>query len=114
MYQYFNISEFDCKETGDNEMQSRFIHLLDTLRGVCGFPFIVNSGYRSPQHSKEIIKDKPGIHTKGLAADIQIHGGVQRYQLVENAIQHGFSGIGVAKTYIHVDLRDNIMMWVYL
>ena len=114
MYRYFNISEFNCKETGENEMQNRFIHLLDTLRHSCGFPFIINSGYRSPQHSKEIVKDKPGTHTEGIASDIRINGGEQRYILVEQAIIHGFTGIGISKTFIHIDLRDDIMMWVYL
>ena len=113
MYRYFNISEFDCKETGENNMQPRFINLLDTVRDACGFPFVVNSGYRSPQHSKEVVKDEPGMHSKGLAADIRVSGGVQRYFLVQAAIDAGFGGIGVAKTYVHVDLRDDMMMWVY-
>ena len=113
-FQYFTFSEFDCKETGENEMQTRFIEQLDALRHECGFPFIIVSGYRSPRHSKELVKDEPGMHSKGLAADIQISGGEQRYELVATALEHGFTGIGVAKTFIHVDLRDhNIVMWVY-
>jgi len=114
MFRYFKLKEFDCRETGENEMESRFIALLDTLRYDCGFPFVIKSGYRSPDHSEEVVKDKPGMHTEGLAADIKISGGVQRYALVEAAIQHGFTGIGVAKTFVHVDLREGpIVMWVY-
>lgn len=114
MYHYFKIEEFDCKETGENEMDSRFLELLDDLRHQCGFPFVVNSGYRSPLHSKEVVKEKPGLHAEGKASDIRADGGKQRYLIVKNAMALGFTGIGVAKTFIHVDLReDDIVMWVY-
>ena len=53
---YFKLSDFDCQETGENEMDIKFIHKLDELRGLCGFPFYVSSGYRSPNHSIEKAK----------------------------------------------------------
>ncbi len=31
MYKYFDISEFDCQETGENNMSEGFIHKLDEL-----------------------------------------------------------------------------------
>jgi len=111
---YFTLKEFDCKETGENEMDDRFLELLDDLRHECGFPFVVNSGYRSPLHSKEVIKENPGMHTEGKAADIKTSGGKQRYLVVESAMALGFTGIGVAKTYVHVDLRGNqLALWGY-
>jgi uncharacterized protein YcbK (DUF882 family) len=112
-YRHFSKAEFDCKETGENEMQDAFIRKLDDLRDDCGFPFFINSGYRSPQHSKEVIKDQPGMHTKGMAADVRVNGGRQRFALVRLAIEHGFKGIGVAKTFVHVDTRSNPTMWTY-
>jgi uncharacterized protein YcbK (DUF882 family) len=111
---YFKRSEFDCSETGENEMDSEFIARLDLLRGACGFPFKVNSGYRSPQHSIEAAKDQPGQHSTGRAADIAVSNGEQRFLLVSRAIEHGFAGIGVAKTYIHLDARlGPKVMWTY-
>ena len=113
-YEYFDISEFDCKETGDNEMQPHFIRWLDIVRALCEFPFVITSGYRSPKHSKEIVKLTPGQHTKGIAADIRVSGGAQRYFIVKNALEHGAGGIGVAKDFVHVDLRSGVgVMWVY-
>lgn len=112
-FRYFKIEEFDCKETGENFMVTRFIDLLDTLREDCNFAFHVNSGFRSKTHSAEINKEKPGMHTKGLAADIRVEGGWQRFTLVAKAIEHGFTGIGVAHGYIHLDLRETPTMWVY-
>ena len=111
---YFKISEFDCKETGENKMQKEFLNKLDELRHYCGFAFVVNSGYRSVNHSAEINKPKGGTHTKGIAADIRVNNGMQRIEVVSKALELGFTGIGVAKSFVHVDTRDDTpVMWTY-
>lgn len=111
---YFKIEEFNCKETGENDMNLNFLVRLDLLREVCGFPFIVISGFRSVKHSVEKRKKVPGQHPKGVAADIKINGGVQRRLLVKNALLMGFTGIGVGRNIIHVDDRITTpVMWVY-
>jgi uncharacterized protein YcbK (DUF882 family) len=114
-FRYFQIEDFACQETGENEIRYDFVSALDDLRGVCGFPFIITSGYRSPTHSAEARKARPGQHTLGIAADIKVTGGAQRHAIVSNAIKLGiFKGIGVAKTFIHVDTRDtDPMIWTY-
>ena len=107
MFKYFKIEDFDCQETGNNEMVEEFIHRLDELREACGFPFIVTSGYRDPEgHPIEKRKSRPGTHAQGIAADIRVSGGVQRRKVVEKAIELGFKGIGVANTFVHVDIRQ--------
>ena len=49
-YKYFKIEDFNCQETGDNEMDIEFIKGLDNLRAACGFPFVITSGFRSKEH----------------------------------------------------------------
>jgi uncharacterized protein YcbK (DUF882 family) len=111
---YFKESEFNCQETGENEMEPLFLEMLDELRHRCQFPFTITSGYRSPRHSVEVVKDRPGQHAQGLAADIHVSGGNQRFILVREALKMGFTGIGVAKGFIHVDIRtDTEMLWSY-
>lgn len=114
-FEYFKIEDFDCQETGENEMNVNFIHALDHLRKVCGFPFYISSGYRSPTgHSIEKAKEYPGTHGQGIACDIYVTGGRQRMQIVKNATALGFNGIGVAKSFVHVDLRkDKSVLWCY-
>ena len=114
-FKYFKLSDFDCQETGENEMDIAFIRKLDHLRDVCGFPFYVTSGYRSPNHSLERIKPTPGTHARGIACDIAVSGGRQRMQIVRHACALGFVGIGVAKGFVHVDMRDDHkpVMWCY-
>lgn len=115
----FDISEFDCTHTGRNEMEKGFLERLDILRDRCGFPFVITSGFRDVTHPKEAHKPVGGYHTQGVAADIKVTGGVQRRMVVEQALQMGFSGIGVAKDFVHVDDRRAIdpqaalVMWCY-
>lgn len=112
---YFKRSDFDCQQTGNNEMSDEFLQKLDELRHVCGFPFIITSGYRDPEgHSIEKAKKSPGTHARGIAADIKISNGNQAYDIIKHAQSMGFNGIGVAKTFVHVDLRDTTpVVWCY-
>ena len=113
-YKYFSIEEFNCQQTGENEMVEEFIHRLDELREACGFPFKITSGYRSPSHSIEARKAKPGTHAQGIACDIAVSGGAQRHTIIKEAMRLGFTGIGVAKTFVHVDIRDTTAVaWQY-
>ena len=112
-FKYFKIEDFDCKETGENEISVDFIHALDQLRAACNFPFIVTSGYRSKEHSVEKRKAKAGTHASGIAADIKVSGGAQRLSIVKHASAMGMS-VGVAKTFVHVDIRKTpAMCWCY-
>jgi hypothetical protein len=50
----------------------------------------------------------------GIAADIAVSGGAQRFIIVKHALAMGFSGVGTAKTFIHVDMRQTTPMhWTY-
>lgn len=114
MFKYFKIEDFDCQETGNNEMSEAFIHRLDELREACGFPFNITSGYRDPEgHSIEKAKATPGTHSRGIAADIAVQGGAQRRAIVKHALARGMS-VGVAKTFVHVDIRSTTpVLWCY-
>ena len=115
MFKHFSLDEFACNcGCGTNEIKPTFVHRLDQLREYCGFVFIVTSGYRCPNHPVEAAKDKPGQHTEGLAADIAVSDGRQRYLIQKFAYRMGFSGIGPAKEFVHIDDRGGIgVSWVY-
>lgn len=111
---HFALSEFDCSHTGENQMDSAFLELLDKLRDVCNFPFHITSGYRSPKHPIEAKKTSPGTHSQGIAADIAVFNAQQRYTILKKAIELGFVGIGVADSFIHVDTRQGYpLVWTY-
>jgi uncharacterized protein YcbK (DUF882 family) len=113
-YLYFKTSDFDCQETGENEMDPEFIRKVDELRSAVGRPLYVTSGYRSPNHSIEAKKAQPGTHAQGIACDIKVSGGAERRELVKQAFYLGFTGIGVAKAFVHVDTRTTTpVLWCY-
>ena len=112
---FFQLSEFDCQETGENRMEPEFLEKLDALRLACNFPFIITSGYRHPtQHPIEASKPVPGTHAQGIAADVRITTSSERHKIVREAMNLGFTGIGVDRTFVHVDTRGTApVMWLY-
>ena len=111
---YFTREEFDCQETGENEMSTEFLNMLDILREEANFPFVITSGYRSPNHSIEAKKAKAGTHAQGIAADIRVNSGAERMVIIKAALALGFTGIGVAETFVHLDIRKTTpVIWIY-
>ena len=112
---HFTREEFDCQVSGTNNMEQEFLQKLDELRAYCGFPFVITSGYRHPTlHPIERKKDVPGNHAQGIAADIKITNAADRFSLVNNAVKLGFTGIGVASDFVHVDTRGTTpVIWIY-
>ena len=95
-------------------MKPEFLLKLDALRDSCGFPFVIPSGYRSPDHPIEAVKEIPGTHAQGIAADIKITNSAHRYTIIREALAHGFTGLGVAGDFIHVDTRGTVpVIWTY-
>jgi len=118
-YPNFSEREFMCSHTGKCEMDAGFMEKLQQLREKYNKPMTVTSGYRHPSHPVEAAKEKAGIHTLGIAADIACNGS-EAYHILQLALQMGFTGIGVAqkghKRFLHLDTytkppRSNI--WSY-
>ena len=111
-YPNFSKSEFDCKETGENNMRPEFLDKLQALRTVYGKPITISSGFRSAKHSIEARKSRPGYHSKGLACDIACSSD-EAFKIVQLAYKHDFKGIGVSQNskgarFVHLDSRDSI------
>lgn len=95
-------------------MSPTFLRRLDEFRGALGCPLVVLSGYRSPNHSLEEHKAKPGTHAQGIAADLRMPDGIIMRKAVALALKMQFNGIGVNKGSLHLDDRDaHPVMWGY-
>lgn len=108
---YFVYSEFDqpgVPESGQKFMDKLFLTNLDALRHKCGFPFIITSGYRSPEYNNKVSKTgRNGPHTFGKAADILVSR-KNVFIVLKNAFEMGcFMGFGIKQhgenRYIHID-----------
>jgi zinc D-Ala-D-Ala carboxypeptidase len=107
MSKYFNEIE--------NNMNKDFLFVLDEAREFAGIPFVINSAYRSPEHPLS-IKNPSSSHIKGLAVDIKATDSITRFKIVKALIEVGFTRIGIADTFIHVDLdldKTQNVIWTY-
>ena len=116
---YFTAKELRCQDTVEEGIEQVFIDLLDAIREECYFPFVVTSGYRSPEHSIEKRKEKAGSHAMGCARDIMADSR-QKYKIMEVAKKHGITRFGINKVFIPMDIADRYdsrfpanVVWAY-
>lgn len=114
---YFRREEFDsADEVGSGDkMSERLIERLYVARELSMIPFIINSGYRTEKHNKKVGGVKNSSHLRGLAVDIASTKD-NRYWLIKSLLDAGFTRIGIADTFIHVDIDDEknkFNIWLY-
>ncbi len=109
------------KEIEEN-MSVHFLDKLDDARELAGIPFYINSAYRTKEDNERIYRElkKPvntnSSHLKGLAVDIKATDSRTRFIILNALIRVGFTRIGIADTFIHVDLdkdKSQQVIWVY-
>ena len=107
----FKLKEFQCKDGSQLvKVDSQLLHKLQELRDEIGKPIIINSGYRTPEYNKKVGGAQNSYHMQGKAADIQVNG-IKPADLAKKAEKVGFDGIGIYKTFIHVDTRGYKARW---
>jgi zinc D-Ala-D-Ala carboxypeptidase len=101
----FSFNEFKCSCCNRVEIASDLIDLLQQAREVLG-KLIINSAYRCGSHNQAVSNTgEHGPHTTGFAVDIHISNSQHRKQLID-FFSPKVSGLGIAKTFIHIDLLD--------
>lgn len=110
-----NIASPD-KPDSYNMVQVRPMFALDALRGLLGHSLRINSGYRTPEHNKAVGGAPRSQHLDGNAFDISTSGWTheQRRDLAIYARKLGFCGIGMGKTFIHIDMAPRDAAWIYV
>ena len=115
---YFDISEFDSPdEPGSGQyMDDEFLEMLDNARHMAGIPFMINSGYRTKAHNREVGGKSNSAHLDGFAADISATTSRERMWIVASLLEASFNRVGIGKTFIHVDNdphKPEEVMWHY-
>jgi hypothetical protein len=79
---------------------------LETFAKSLGRPIVMNSGYRSPAYNKTLNgAASKSLHMQRIAADVlwgtsSVQG---RVDMIQRAVDAGFTGIGCYEDFIHVD-----------
>ena len=119
--EYFNSDEFDCKcgKCFTTDVSQTLVWKILDIRESAGCPVVIKSGYRCHAYQEKLrgegIQTSKGMstHEAGIAADITTgkHTG-KELEMIARSV--GFTSIGVAKDWIHVDLRGGERRWEYL
>lgn len=99
-----------------NNVTVRLTNKLNLIREDVGRPVILNSASRCAKHNEAVGGSLNSAHLSGLAADIKVHGSKERWQVVRKAIAYGITRIGIADTFVHVDVDDSKtqnVIWTY-
>lgn len=111
-WRHFHLDEFACRcNCGKNLIDHQFVTELDELRHRLGYPLVISSGYRCPDHNAKVSSTgRTGPHTSGRAADIAIDR-TRAYEVLQTALLMNFTGIGVqqkgASRFLHLDNLPN-------
>lgn len=122
---YFKHSEFNCNCGGEDckgeKMNYAFLDKLDSARGLAEIPFKITSGFRCKEYNEDLIRrnfkaSRSSSHLKGLASDISVKDSKSRFIVINSLLLAGFTRIGIADTFIHVDLdleKTQNVIWTY-
>lgn len=114
--EHFKACEFQCKcsKKHDFSISEELVQNLERLRAALGCSRMhISSGFRCPEHDKEVGGKGNGKHTMGLAADVVCYlkdGLPISSKIVSCRAQdigfRGIANINAAYTSTHLDMRE--------
>ena len=107
----FKVREFACNDGSDVIL----IHpdlpsVLQNIRNQFGKPIIINSGYRTPEYNKKVGGATRSQHCYGTAADVSPASVAAAAEKALKEMDYP-GGIGVYKSFVHVDVRSKRYRW---
>ena len=102
---HFTDREMDCGCGCQKTVAPELLVRLEALRALIEKSLTITSGARCEKHNRAIGGATHSWHLNGLAVDIACTDSKLRIDILRNAGKLGFNGIGIAKTFIHLELR---------
>jgi uncharacterized protein YcbK (DUF882 family) len=91
---------------------------FEDIRHLCGDkPIAILSAYRTKEHNRKVGGAPNSQHMQGRALDLRPPKGMtvmEFYRLIHaNTKEFGINGIGLYKTFVHIDIRpsDRLVAW---
>jgi len=109
----FSMHELVCPCCGLAKIKPEFISWLQGVRDAYGKKMGINSWVRCVKHNLEVKGKSNSAHLFGNAVDVFVDNSADRYRLIEIAVQYGAYGIGVYKSWVHLDRKKRAkrVMW---
>ena len=113
---HFSTDEFRCKHCGEIiPISPDLLDYLESIREFSGFPIIITSGYRCPDHNAAVGGAPGSAHLTGEAADFAVHSDHERFRFLEAIFLYGPIRCGVYPSWIHIDVSKGLpgeVTWV--
>lgn len=114
----FYSSEFDCPcGCATTKISKILVQRLQMLRNKIGKAIAINSGYRCAAYQQN-LKERgyetakgTSTHELGTAADVRADLSGLDLEAAARAV--GFTSVGVAGSWCHVDTREGVRRWEY-
>ncbi len=101
----FKRSELACPCCGKFNMDEPFLDFIQKIRTIANIPMPINSGVRCREHNLKVGGSQDSAHINGWAIDVKVISDVNRYILLNAAMKAEALGIGVYRTFIHIDKK---------
>lgn len=118
--EHFSATEFGCFcgecGLGLDAMRPKLLRWLVDARTIAGVPFVLTSSIRCHLHNADVGGVDSSAHMDGYAVDVAATDGLQRYVIVRAGMAAGFTRIGVAGTFVHLDCdpsKPSQVIWTY-
>lgn len=109
----YNPNHFEEDEI--NNLDPDLVVRLDLAREYAGVPFIITSGYRTPEQNEAAGGKSNSAHLRGKAVDISAPTSYRRFHIVHGLFRAGVPRIVVYsdKNIVHADI-DTSLPWPLL
>jgi zinc D-Ala-D-Ala carboxypeptidase len=112
----FSKKEFECACCGQDDIDIELVKKLQELRMEYGSPMKVTSGVRCRPHNRAVGGAENSSHLFSIAVDIAMSDSTLRHRFVRTALAMGWKRIGIAKTFVHLDIdgrKASPVIWTY-
>jgi uncharacterized protein YcbK (DUF882 family) len=109
----FRVKEFACTDGSDPIfIDSDLVNILQKVRTHFGKAVTITSAYRTPEKNKSCGGSFYSQHLYGRACDIKISGvSPKTIAAYVEKLMPKSGGIGIYKTFVHVDVRAAKARW---
>ena len=109
----FKVREFACTDGSDPIfIDSDLVNILQKIRSHFGKAVTITSAYRTPGKNKACGGTTYSQHLYGKAADIKVNGvAPANVAAYAEKLLPGSGGIGIYKTFTHIDVRATKSRW---